>query len=81
LPYVVPVGEIYLDILKMCILPILLSAISVSISRLLQAKDNNHIGRMLTVFAIGIFISAILGTVIGLMCQPGSGYDKKTLSA
>jgi proton glutamate symport protein len=82
LGYIVPVGEIYLDILKMCILPILLSAISVSIARLLQAKENNqYIGRMLAVFTISVFISGILGVATGVITKPGSGYDSQTLSS
>jgi proton glutamate symport protein len=80
--YVAPVGRIYLDILKMCILPILLSAISVSIARLLLAQDNNrYIGRMLAVFTAGVFAASLLGTLTGVIGQPGSGYDNATLSS
>jgi proton glutamate symport protein len=80
--YVAPIGQIYLDTLKMCILPILLSAISVSIARLLQAKENNrYIRRMLVVFTTGVFISAILGVGTGVIGKPGVGYDNASLSA
>jgi proton glutamate symport protein len=80
--YVAPIGKIYLDILKMCILPILVSAISVSIARLMLAKeDNNYIGRMLVVFAISVVISGFLGVVTGIIGHPGSGYDKAALAS
>ncbi len=80
--FVAPVGQIYLDTLKMCILPILVSAISVSIARLLQAKENTrYIRRMLIVFTSGVFLSAVLGVTTGIMGQPGSGYDSASLSA
>ncbi len=80
--YVAPIGKMYLDALKMCILPMLLSAISVSIARLLQAKDNNqYLGRMLTVFTISIFLSSLLGVAVGVIGRPGADYDSATLSS
>ncbi|WP_432740574.1 cation:dicarboxylase symporter family transporter [Methylobacter sp. G7] len=80
--YVTPIGHIYLDILKMCILPILVTAISVSIARLMQSEgDNTYITRMLTVFAISVVVSGSLGVALGLISQPGSGYDDATLAS
>ncbi len=80
--YVAPVGKIYLDILKMCILPILVTAISVSIARLMLAKeDNTYIGRMLIIFAMSVVVSGFLGVVTGIIGQPGSGYDKAALAS
>lgn len=79
--YIAPVGLIYVDVLKMCIFPILVSAISVSISRLMQARENtNYIGRMAVVFLISIIVSGILGVAMGEIGKPGKGYDIKTLS-
>jgi len=79
--YVAPIGHIYLDILKMCILPILITAISMSIARLLQTEgESSFIKRMLIVVLLSVVISAILGMVVGLISQPGSGFDKETLS-
>ena len=78
--YVAPFGHIYLDILKMCILPILVTAITMSIARLLQAEgESSFIQRMLVVFVLGIVMSAILGLAVGLISQPGSGFDKASL--
>ncbi len=79
--YVAPIGHIYLDILKMCILPILITAISMSIARLLQAEgESSFIKRMLAVFMLSVVMSAILGMAVGLISQPGSGFDKETLA-
>ena len=79
--YISPIGKIYLDILKMCILPILITAISGSISRLMQSNGNNsYIKRMLAVYALSIVGSGILGVAVGVIAQPGSGYDKATLA-
>lgn len=80
--YVAPVGKIYLDILKMCILPILVTAISVSIARLILAKEENtYIGRMLIVFTMSVAVSGFLGLITGIIGQPGSGYDKAALAS
>ncbi|MGZ5580804.1 MAG: dicarboxylate/amino acid:cation symporter [Methylobacter sp.] len=80
--YVAPIGEIYLNILKMCILPILVTAISVSIARLmLSKKDDTHIGRMLIIFVMSVVISGFLGVLIGVIGHPGSGYDNAALAS
>lgn len=80
--YVAPVGHIYLDILKMCILPILITAITVSIARLMQSEGNNaYITRMLVVFAMSVVVSGFIGLAVGVIGQPGSGYDDATLTS
>lgn len=80
--YVAPVGKIYLDILKMCILPILMTAISVSIARLIQSKgDSASLSRMLIVFTLSVVVSSLLGVAIGAITQPGAGFDEATLAS
>ena len=79
--YVAPIGHIYLDILKMCILPILITAISVSIARLMQAEgESSYIKRMLMVFMFSVLASSVLGAAIGVITQPGSSFDNGTLA-
>ena len=79
--YIAPIGQVYLDILKMCILPILLTAIAGSISKLMRSNGNNgYIKRMLGVFVLSIVGSGILGIAVGVIAQPGTGYDKTTLA-
>lgn len=64
----------------MCVLPILITALSVSIARLIQSGGNNtFIIRMLTAFIISIVVSGFLGMGLGVVTQPGSGYDNATL--
>ncbi|TRW90365.1 dicarboxylate/amino acid:cation symporter [Candidatus Methylobacter oryzae] len=80
--YVAPIGKIYLDILKMCILPILVTAISLSIARLVLAKENHtYIGKMLIIFIMSVVVSGFLGVIIGIIGQPGAGYDKAALAS
>lgn len=76
-----PLGEIYLDILEMCVLPILLSAITVSISRLMvDHGGSDYIKKILLTFLIFIFISSLLGSTSGFITQPGSDLDSDSLT-
>ena len=80
--YVAPVGSIYLDILKMCILPILLSAISLSIGRLVSNHgDTQYLKRMTFVFVIGVLVASILGTLAGAIGEPGKNLGDESLAA
>jgi proton glutamate symport protein len=80
-PIVATIGSIYLNVLTMCILPILLTTISVNIARLLHSSDkNSYISRMLIVFIAAIFISSSLGVAIGLWTEPGAGYTQSSLN-
>ena len=80
--FVAPLGKIYLDILKMCILPIIISAISVSIGRLLSNQGSlKYIKRMVFVFIVSVFFASVLGILAGVIGQPGSDLDEESLSA
>ncbi|WP_086930192.1 dicarboxylate/amino acid:cation symporter [Agarilytica rhodophyticola] len=78
---VAPMGEIYLDILEMCVLPILLSAITVSISRLMvDHGGSDYIKKILIVFLIFITFASVLGTTSGFITRPGSNLDTNALT-
>jgi proton glutamate symport protein len=80
--YIVPIGEIYISILKMSVLPIMISAIIVSISKLLKSKDTslylNKIVILSTVFFIGI---ASIGILVGVLSIPFTGNDPEMKKA
>lgn len=77
---VAPFGQLYLDILKMCVLPILITAISMSIARLIKFKNNTHyIRRMALVFALGLAVTSIIGILSGIFTQPGADMPDKAL--
>ncbi|WP_197484032.1 dicarboxylate/amino acid:cation symporter [Halioglobus sp. HI00S01] len=81
-PYVEPIGTIYLAVLKMCILPILVSAISVAIGRLMNTPtQSNHLQRLLFVIGISLIFASTLGLLIGIVGQPGAGLDDESLSS
>ncbi len=80
LEFVEPMGKIYLDILKMCVLPILLSAISVSIGRLITDRSNSqYLKTLFLCFFIVVIIASAIGVLLGVIGQPGGNLDNDTL--
>ena len=71
------IGEIYLALLQMCILPILITAILSSIGRLLTSADTGkYVGKLLVTFILGLCIASLIGIIVGTLGQPGSNLDK-----
>jgi proton glutamate symport protein len=74
-------GQIYLFYLQMTVIPIIITAISSSLGRLMRAKSNKGlIKKIVVVFLAGIVITAIVGILVGSLGQPGAGLDKTTRS-
>jgi proton glutamate symport protein len=67
-----PVGELYLHLLEMCVLPIVLSAIALNMGRILATSgERGRIG-LLAGLALSFFLAAaVLGLAGGLIGQPG----------
>lgn len=79
---VAPLGQFYLDMLTMCILPILLTAIALSIGRLLKQTDKQQsLGRLVQVFAGTLLLASCVGTFVGLLFNPGANLDNASMAA
>ena len=77
-----PLGEFYLGLLKMCVLPILLAAITTSIGRLMRSSNAvQYIKRILVVFPLGLIASSGLTVVIAAIAGPGRNLSTKTLES
>jgi proton glutamate symport protein len=77
-----PLGNLYLSILQMCILPILLTAISLSIGRLIKQTDNKQfLSRLVITFILSLILASTLGSIIGYVVSPGSNIDSDSLVA
>jgi proton glutamate symport protein len=77
-----PLGNLYLSILQMCILPILLTAISLSIGRLIKQTDNKQfLSRLVITFILSLIFASTLGSTIGYWISPGSNLDSSSLAA
>lgn len=55
-----PIGNLYVTLLQMCVIPVMVSSITVSIGRLVRNKSNNNDGIKL----VGTFIAFAIGTAI-----------------
>ncbi|MGL1957303.1 MAG: dicarboxylate/amino acid:cation symporter [Colwellia sp.] len=77
-----PLGELYLSILQMCILPILLTAISLSIGRLIKQTDNKQfLSRLVITFVLSLLFASTLGATIGYLVGPGNGLEDDLMNA
>jgi proton glutamate symport protein len=78
--WIAPLGALYLGLLKMCVLPILLSAIMGSIGRLMNANNaGRSIRRILTIFPLGLLLTSLMVVAIGVVAQPGKNLPISTL--
>ncbi|MEM6519151.1 MAG: cation:dicarboxylase symporter family transporter [Cyanobacteria bacterium P01_C01_bin.70] len=79
---IAPIGNLYLGLLKMCVLPILLSAISNSLGRLMQSQNAKHyIQRILVVFPTAMLAMSGLAAVIAAITGPGRNLSTATLES
>jgi proton glutamate symport protein len=74
-------GQVYLFYLQMTVIPIIITAISSSIGKLMRNKKSRGlIKRMCLVFLVCIAVTALAGMVIGIAGRPGAGLDEDTRS-
>jgi proton glutamate symport protein len=72
----VPYGNLYLSFLKMCVIPIMVTAVVSSVGRLFMSKSTSQVlRRMITVFLAGLLLVGILGLGAGWLGQPGEGFS------
>lgn len=74
-----PIGKIYLSLLKMCIIPIMVSAIISSITKLFSSGASSRLlSRILIVFVAALFISSFTGFFSGIIGKPGANLDQQS---
>ena len=76
---VAPFGDLYLGLLKMCVLPVLLAAITASLGRLMNSPDaRQYIRRVLTVFPISLLLVSSIAFAIAFIVGPGRNLSEAT---
>lgn len=71
-PLLVHTGEIYVNLLQMCVIPLLFTAVTISLSRLmLDGAASRYIGRLVLLAAAGLVLAGGLGTALGEWGRPG----------
>ena len=74
------VGDLYVDLLKMIVLPFMISAIVLSLQRLFQEGDVKQIvGRVISVFAVFAVGAAMIGMLTLSITRPGVHLSEATL--
>lgn len=74
-----PVGKFYLSFLQMCVIPIMSTAIIVSIYNLLRSQGAaRYLSRIIAAFLCGLFLASGIGVVLGLGGEPGRRLDQAT---
>lgn len=73
--YLTPLGKIFINLLKMVIVPLVFSAITLGVA---QIADLKQFGRLGTKVALFYFVVTIIATIIavatGLIVEPGKGF-------
>ncbi|MDR2314674.1 MAG: cation:dicarboxylase symporter family transporter [Spirochaetaceae bacterium] len=74
-------GQVYLFYLQMTVIPIIVTAISSSIGRLMRNRSSHGlIRKMCFVFLAGLAVTALIGMAVGILGRPGAGLDEDTRS-
>lgn len=72
--FIAPMGVVYLNLLKMTVLPILITAIITSLGNLFSQEDvKTYLGKILFISLGALFFCAILSLAVSLVVKPGSG--------
>lgn len=80
-PFIAPLGQAYLSILKMCVLPILLTAIASSLGRLMRSEvGGRYLWRITLVCIPAMLITSLVGVSTGVFGKPGEDLGKETLA-
>lgn len=75
--YIAPLGSLYSSLLQMCVIPILLTAVISSLSRLFIAGGaTNSIARLFFSIALGLMFASGMGILMGTLGNPGSGLQQ-----
>ena len=79
---IAPIGDLYLGLLRMCILPFLLAVVTVSLGRLLRSHHaGGQLSRIVAVFAATMLAASIVGTLAGVLWGPGRQLPPQALGA
>lgn len=74
-PYLDPFGKILVNLLKMVVVPLVFTSITLGVAQIADVRQFGRQGIKVALFYFGTTILAgILGTVVALIIQPGAGF-------
>ncbi len=76
---IAPLGSFFLSFLQMCVIPIMSTAIILSLCNLLRSENTaTCLSRLLVTFICGLIFASAVGLVLGLIGKPGAKLDKQS---
>ncbi|MBO7486354.1 MAG: cation:dicarboxylase symporter family transporter [Spirochaetaceae bacterium] len=73
------IGDVYLNLFQMTVIPILVTSIVASLAKLMKDKNaRSHILKIIFVFILVLTATSIFGTVAGLVGRPGEDLGEST---
>ncbi len=79
IPFVAPIGKIYLALLQMCVIPIILTAVTSSLGKLFRQGEVRKIAkRLVVVFTVALLFAGLMGTMTGVLLKPGTNIDDES---
>ena len=76
------IGDIYIDLLKMVILPFLVSAVIISINRLAHnPQASRYVAQIVTSLIAGMAIAGVVGLAYMQAFQPGGNMDQASMQS
>lgn len=75
--HLAPLGNLYSSLLQMCVIPILLTAVISSLSRLfIFGRATNYLTKVLTTILLGLILASAVGITAGILGNPGSSLQE-----
>lgn len=72
-PLIISIGDIYLRLLQMCVIPLLFTAVVTSLGKLFSnGATSRYVGRLALLLALGLLAAGGLGIVLGEWGEPGA---------
>ncbi|WP_425590714.1 cation:dicarboxylate symporter family transporter [Fictibacillus phosphorivorans] len=79
--YLQPIGDIFIRLIKMIVIPIVISSLIVGVASVGDIKQLGRLGgKTILYFEIITTIAIVVGLFVANIFQPGAGVDMKTLS-
>lgn len=73
------IGDLYLTLLQMCIIPILFTAITYSIASLLKQKNVHfYLKKVFIIFFLGLFIAGLIGVSVSTLIGVGRNLNTES---
>lgn len=77
-----PISDIYVSLLSMCLLPILVSALTWGIGQMLRHPRTHELfGRMAVIYVVGLAVPAVVTIIVALVLQPGASLGDNAAAA